>query len=125
MAIAEELAIEIEREEVPPRASVLSHLNPQLIAGLTIMLVVALVALLVPQFWPYGPTQIVPSDALSPPNLHHLFGADDLGRDVFARVANGFRISFAVAVGSIAIALVGGVPLGLIAGYTGGVVDGL
>jgi peptide/nickel transport system permease protein len=67
----------------------------------------------------------VPNDALTGPSLHHIFGADDLGRDVFARVASGFRISFAVAVGSIALALLSGVPLGLIAGYAGGLMDGL
>lgn len=104
---------------------VLAHLNPQLAIGLSIIVVVGLIALLVPLFWPYGPTQIVPDDALTSPNTHHLFGADDLGRDVFVRVADGFRISFAVAVGSILLALLAGVPLGLISGYAGGIIDGL
>src|SRR4051794_35999034 len=117
MAVAAQPPATVEVDEAAPGASILSHLNPQLVAGLTIMIVVGLVALLVPQFWPYNATQIVPDDALTSPSLHHIFGADDLGRDVFARVASGFRISFAVAVGSVAIALVAGVPLGLIAGY--------
>jgi peptide/nickel transport system permease protein len=125
MAVAEQLHTVPESEERVTHASLLSHFNRQLAGGLAIMLIVALVAIFVPILWPYGPITITPDDALAGPSLHHLFGADQLGRDVFARVASGFRISFIVAVGSILLALLGGVPLGLAAGYFGGVTDGV
>lgn len=107
------------------RLAFVRHLNRQLVAGLTLVSLVLLVALIVPAVWPYGPTQIVPEDALMSPNWHHLFGSDDLGRDIFVRMADGFRISLAVAVGSILLASVVGVPLGFLAGYAGGLVDGI
>lgn len=114
-----------EQEEAVSRPSLLGYLNRQLLTGLGIMAAVVLVAALVPQLWPYSPTQIVPDDALTPPSFHHLFGADDLGRDVFVRVADGFRISLGVAVGSILLAALFGIPLGSVAGYVGGLADGL
>jgi peptide/nickel transport system permease protein len=125
MATAVQERAESEQEEAVSRLSLLRHLNRQLLAGLGIMAAVVLIAILVPQLWPYSPTQIVSDDVLTPPSLHHLFGADDLGRDVFVRVADGFRISLGVAVGSILLAALLGVPLGLVAGYMGGMVDGL
>jgi peptide/nickel transport system permease protein len=125
MAIATDPSIGREVEKRAPSGTLLTHLNRQLVAGLLIMLVVILVAIFIPQFWPYGATQINPNDALSGPSLQHPFGADQLGRDVFARVASGLRISFIVAVGSILLALLGGVPLGLISGYFGGLIDGV
>lgn len=114
-----------ERERSRPTLVVLGHLNRQLVIGLGIIALVVAVAVVVPQVWPYSPTQIVPDDALTPPSLRHWFGVDDLGRDVFVRVADGFRISLSVAVGSILLAALLGVPLGLLAGYAGGIVDGL
>lgn len=114
-----------ERERSRPTLAVLGHLNRQLVIGLGIIALVVAVAIVVPQVWPYSPTQIVPDDALTPPSLRHWFGVDDLGRDVFVRVADGFRISLSVAVGSILLASLLGVPLGLLAGYAGGIVDGL
>lgn len=107
------------------RLRLLRSMNPQLLAGVSIMCAIILIAVVVPLIWPYGPTDIVTDDALTPPSLHHLFGADNLGRDVFVRVADGYRISLSVAVGSILLALAIGVPLGLVAGYAGGVVDGV
>jgi len=103
----------------------LRSMNAQLLVGVSIICAIVLIAVVVPLVWPYGPTEIVADDSLAPPSLHHLFGADNLGRDVFVRVADGYRISLSVAVGSILLALAVGVPLGLVAGYAGGVVDGV
>jgi peptide/nickel transport system permease protein len=60
-----------------------------------------------------------------PPSVHHLFGTDELGRDVFARVIWGARTSILAGLVSVSIALAIGVPLGLVSGYLGGVVDSL
>src|SRR4051794_25205114 len=57
---------------------------------------------------------------LDPPSAAHLFGTDELGRDIFARVVYGGRISLQVGIVSTLIALVIGTALGLVAGYWGG-----
>jgi peptide/nickel transport system permease protein len=62
---------------------------------------------------------------LEPPNVHHPFGADDLGRDVWSRVVWGARISLTVGLVAVSISLVVGVTLGLVAGYSAGRVDSL
>jgi ABC-type dipeptide/oligopeptide/nickel transport system permease subunit len=59
-------------------------------------------------------------DALDPPSSAHWFGADELGRDIMARVVYGARTSLVTAAGAVSIAGVVGVPIGLIAGFFGG-----
>lgn len=60
---------------------------------------------------------------LLPPSSAHLFGTDDLGRDIFSRVIFGAQISIKAAFISVGIAIIIGVPIGLIAGYFGGFWD--
>jgi peptide/nickel transport system permease protein len=60
---------------------------------------------------------------LQGPSKGHLLGTDHLGRDILSRIIFGARIALGVAIPSVGIALVGGVVLGLAAGYFGGVVD--
>lgn len=115
----------IARTSLTRRFQSLRSLNAQLLAGASIMCAIILIAVIVPLIWPQGATAISADDSLAPPSVHHLFGADNLGRDVLNRVAAGYRISVSVAVGSILIALAIGVPLGLVAGYSGGIIDGL
>jgi peptide/nickel transport system permease protein len=57
------------------------------------------------------------------PSLAHPFGTDDLSRDILSRVANGGRISLAVATLSVALSVTLGAAIGLVAGYWGGAVD--
>jgi peptide/nickel transport system permease protein len=59
----------------------------------------------------------------TPPSLAHLFGTDDLSRDVLARVLCGARISLAIGVLAVAVSTTIGAAYGLIAGYVGGRVD--
>jgi peptide/nickel transport system permease protein len=95
------------------------------VLGLTVVTVFVLLAVLAPLVAPYGPDQQALTDRLKPPSLQHVFGTDDLGRDVFSRVLYGAQISLRVGVLAVVIALVTGSALGLTAGYRGGWVDGL
>jgi peptide/nickel transport system permease protein len=74
-------------------------------------------ALTAPWIEPYSPFKIRVLERFSPPSLVHIFGTDDLGRDVFSRVIAGSQIALGVSVSSIATALVLGLILGLCAGY--------
>jgi len=102
-----------------------SRLNPTLAVGLGLLAVVIVIAFVVPLLSPYETDEIRAGDALSAPSSEHWLGADNLGRDILVRVADGYRISLSVAVGSVALALLVGLPLGLIAGYAGGWIDNL
>ncbi len=59
------------------------------------------------------------------PSLHHWFGTDDLGRDIFSRVVFGSRVSLAVGAGSMLIGFGIGAPLGMLAAYRRGRLDAL
>jgi peptide/nickel transport system permease protein len=91
--------------------------------GSTLILLLICVAIFAPVIAPYDPIKIDVPNRLAAPSAHHLFGADDIGRDVFSRVIYGSRISLRVGVVSVAIALAFGITLGMIAGFYGGVVD--
>jgi ABC-type dipeptide/oligopeptide/nickel transport system permease subunit len=63
------------------------------------------------------------TESLRPPSAQHWFGTDQFGRDVWARVVYGARLSFTVGLVSMLLATAVGMPLGAAAGYLGGVVD--
>ena len=94
-------------------------------AGAAILAALILIAILAPVLAPHDPNAIDPGRILAGPDLSHPFGSDALGRDVFSRVLFAYRVSLAVAVGSVLLALAVGIPLGLIAGYFGGPIDSL
>jgi peptide/nickel transport system permease protein len=97
--------------------------SPGLTLGFALLALVVLIAVIGPLVAAHGPNEIDGSAALSGPTGSHWLGADNFGRDEFARVAAAYRISLVVAVGSVALALLIGVPLGLAAGYFGSFVD--
>ena len=82
-----------------------------------------LVAALAPLLSPYDPVSADFANVLSPPTRAHLFGTDDIGRDILSRVVYGSRISLQAGLFTVAVALCIGLPLGLVAGYLGGRVD--
>lgn len=94
-------------------------------AGMAILAVLVALAVLAPWIAPHDPEAIERGRVLGRPDLAHPFGSDALGRDVLSRVLWGYRVSLVVAVGSVLLALVVGVPMGLLAGYRGGWVDTL
>ncbi|MBF0557288.1 MAG: ABC transporter permease [Nitrospirae bacterium] len=99
--------------------------NPLSVTGLAIILVLAMVAVFAPFIAPYKPTAINVYNVLSPPDTAHLFGTDDLGRDVLSRMIWGSRASLKVGFFAVGIAITIGIVLGAIAGFYGGVIDGL
>ena len=108
-----------------PRTVRLALKNRLTATGLSVVFVLVLIALLSPWIVPY-PEDTVDThieDRFRSPSSSHLFGTDELGRDVFSRVLSGTRISLQVGVIAIGLALLIGVPLGVVAGYAGGVLD--
>ncbi|HYF93294.1 MAG TPA: ABC transporter permease [Symbiobacteriaceae bacterium] len=97
--------------------------NKMAIIGGAIVLFMVLVAILAPVIAPYDPvTQNYPM-ALKPASAAHWFGTDDLGRDLLSRIIYGARNSLSAGVVSVGIALVLGVPIGMISGYYRGFWD--
>lgn len=94
-------------------------------AGLGLGVLIALIVLSVaaPIIAPYDPLKQDLLATLEKPSAAHLFGTDDLGRDVLSRVIYGSRVSLEVGLIAIGVALLGGVLIGLAAGYFGGWVD--
>lgn len=72
---------------------------------------------------PYDPAGIAIVDKLQPPNLHHWFGTDQLGRDVLSMIMAGAKTSVGVALTAVIIGAAVGVPLGLMAAARGGAID--
>jgi peptide/nickel transport system permease protein len=100
--------------------------NPLITAGGAVALLIVLIALaaqLVAPFPADAGSATHPEIALQAPSAHHLFGTDQVGRDVFSRVLYGARVSPLVAVFVLLIASAVGIPLGVAAGYFGGVTD--
>lgn len=93
--------------------------------GLGLVVLLLLVALLAPLLTRHDPTAIDLAAALEGPSAAHWLGTDVQGRDVWARLAHGARVSLAVGVVSQVIALALGVALGLVAGYYGRRIDDL
>lgn len=90
--------------------------HPTMIAGGATLAVMALAALLAPLF-AGDPTTMTPSARLLPPSADHWLGTDQLGRDVFARVVHGARVSLAVGLVVAVASILAGVVIGMVAGY--------
>ncbi len=92
-------------------------------AGGVLLLGFLLLAIAAPLAAPHDPYAQNLYERLQPPSLAYPFGTDDFGRDVLSRVIYGARISLRVGVAAVLIALVLGVPIGLVSGYWGGALD--
>ncbi len=92
-------------------------------AGLVILLLVALMAALAPVIYPFSPWEMRGIPFMPPGEGGFLLGSDSLGRDVAAGIAHGALVSFLVGGVSTVVALALGVTLGSVAGYFGGWVD--
>jgi peptide/nickel transport system permease protein len=88
--------------------------------GACLVVLIVVGALAAPLLAPYDPLAVDMTQALSPPDSTHLFGTDQSGRDVLSRVIWGGRASLEVSVLAVVIGCVGGVALGLVAGFFNG-----
>jgi ABC-type dipeptide/oligopeptide/nickel transport system permease subunit len=95
------------------------------LAGLAIVCLLALAALLAPMLPLGSPTDISKDLALRGPSVAEPFGRDDLGRSLLSRVVHAYRVSLGVAMTSALLAVLVGGPLGIVAGYAEGLPDQL
>lgn len=120
-----QIALETDRRAGKPAPAWLSRLLADRLAlvGLLLLLPIVALTLFGPLLIPYGPDTMDYMAMLHPPSAAHWFGTDDLGRDDLVRTLVGGRLSLSVGLGAVALAVAGGVPLGLISGYAGGWID--
>lgn len=97
--------------------------NRLALIGLWVVLLIIVLAVFAPWIAPANPTKPDFGNLLKPPNLRHLMGTDDLGRDELSRVVFGARTSLLAGIISVGIALMIGLPLGLISGFYRGHLD--
>jgi peptide/nickel transport system permease protein len=97
--------------------------QPLALIGATVAIAWIVIAIFAPLIAPYG-SLAQTFTASQSPSLHHLFGTDELGRDVFSRVIYGSRVSLPIALLLVGMAAVIGSAVGAVAGYFRGLVDG-
>lgn len=98
--------------------------RPAVIGLITMMLIAGMVFLL-PVIYPHSPNTIDFLAAALPPSWSHPFGTNDLGQDQLARILLGGRVSLTVGVASMLVAIFLGTVIGAIAGFYGGMIDGI
>ena len=91
--------------------------EPTGLFGLILVTIVVISALLAAVVAPYDPIALNIADRLQSPSQNHLLGTDQLGRDLFSRVLYGGQVALGVALAAIGTALVGGIVLGMLAGF--------
>lgn len=91
--------------------------------ALGVLLLVVACAVFAPAIAPANPATTHPLEALKSPSSAHFLGTDQLGRDILSRVIYGARISLLIGFLAVTLSVVIGVPLGLVSGYFGGMLD--
>jgi peptide/nickel transport system permease protein len=74
-------------------------------------------------FTSYGPYDTHPEAVVQAPSVHHIFGTDTYGRDLFSRVVHGSALTIKATLIALGIAVVAGLSLGVVSGFVGGLVD--
>ena len=100
-----------------------SRLSPTATAGVLIILFFGVLAMFSGGFMTHDPISSYPDRILEAPSAEHWFGTDGNGMDVFSRVIYGAKFGFGIAIPAVIISVLIGVPVGLIAGYRGGLLD--
>ncbi|MBU6350681.1 MAG: ABC transporter permease [Chloroflexi bacterium] len=91
--------------------------------GGVLVALVCLAALFAPWVTPYSPYDLDVTDMLQAPSATHWLGTDEIGRDVLSRTVFAARISLQVGLVAVAVGLFGGLLIGVVAGYWGGILD--
>lgn len=99
--------------------------SPSGIVGSIALVVLLAVALTADWIAPYPPLAVDPPNAFHAPNLEHLMGTDEFGRDIFSRVLYGTRTSLQVGLVATGVAISLGICLGLLSGLAGGSIDNI
>src|SRR5699024_8342283 len=99
--------------------------NKLSVAGFIIFEVILFMCICAPLFTPYSSPKVDLRSILQPPSAAHIFGTDEVGMDIWARILYGGRVSIGVGYGSAIIATLVGGSLGTICGYKGGMLDGV
>src|SRR5690606_963297 len=97
--------------------------NAASIIGELLVVLVAIIGIFGPYVAPYDPIQPDPALRLQPPNAEHIFGTDELGRDLFSRLLFGARNTLITVAFVLFLVAALGLPLGALAGYLGGWID--
>ncbi len=105
------------------RAKGAGRRSPMAAAGLLLLGGFAVLAIFHPWLMPYDPVAANAAAVLQPPSATHWFGTDANGMDVFSRVIFGAIYAFGIALPAVAVAMLIGVPVGLLTGYLGGWTD--
>ena len=100
-----------------------SRLSPTATYGVVIILLFGILAIFSGLFMTHDPVSAYPDRILQSPSAEHWFGTDSNGMDVFSRVIYGAKFGFGIAIPAVTISVLIGVPVGLIAGYRGGILD--
>lgn len=93
--------------------------------ALAIIFLLAIIAIFAPQISPYNPLEQNYKEILLPPSRTHIFGTDNLGRDIFSRIIYGTRVTVQIGLFASILASTLGLIQGLIAGYFGGMFETL
>ncbi len=101
----------------------LAFKHPAIVVGSIILAIMLLIAVFGPLISPYTFSETHLSEKNLPPTAEHIFGTDDLGRDLFTRCCYGIRISLFIGIAAACIDIILGVSCGMIAGFCGGQVD--
>ena len=103
--------------------------NYRIVFGVIILAIMITAAVAAPVLAPFEPRRQSPAIGAKPPFWHgpdgklRLFGTDPLGRDIWSRILYGARVSLLVGASAVTVALLIGVPMGLISGFFGGRID--
>ena len=97
--------------------------SPLTVVGFLLVFIIIFMAAFAPLIATYNPLEVNFANKLQPPSHTHIFGTDEVGRDIFSRIVYGSRISLKVGLLVVLISFPVGTILGAIAGYFGGLVD--
>lgn len=118
------------QQKAPPRAESLwldamrrLRRQPLSMFAAAIVVILILTAIFGSILAPYDPNTIDMANRFAPPSLEHPFGTDDFGRDILSRVMVGARVSLMVGLIAVTISAIIGTTFGILAGYTGRIVD--